>query len=327
MKPRSPRPCSAFTLVELLIVIGIIGVLISILLPVISKVRDQGYKASSEAQIRALSAAVDAYYGDFNAYPGPLSYSEVSNKQGTGGTVPTVDPKWDVAAPMTQPEWDKVTGTENLVLGLLGGLRRDVGATPNVIKYNRDWVGKGPGALGTSPKRFNPYGDFSDLSQGSFTDGDDVPALDSIIPEFVDRFPQGLPVLYLRARAGIRVGGTDAQNPIATNGTRLGQYDTTQVYGYVTAGTKGPIGVGKNLDQSAYVGVTFPQHGLQTAVYGSTADPMGAGGYTYPLNLFAALRHPQMADTPKQKDRYVMISPGPDRVYGTRDDCTNFGAY
>lgn len=318
MKHHSRRV--AFTLVELLVVIGIIGVLISLLLPVIGKVRDQAYKASSEAQIRSLSAAIDAYYGDFHAYPGPLAFNEI----GPGATAPTLDPKWDTAAPMTAAEWSKVTGTENLVLGLLGGLRRDVQS--NTIKFDRNWVGKGPGALGQSPKRFNPYGDFSDLSQGPYKDADDTPALDSVVPEFVDRFPQAMPVLYLRARVGIRSGTTDGQNPIATKDSRYGQYDTTQIYGYVTPGPQGSIGVGKSIYQSAYVGVTFPQHGLQIANYGSTVDPNSAR-YTYPFNLYAALRHPQIADTPKQKDRYVLISPGPDRVYGTSDDCTNFGAY
>ena len=28
---------------------------------------------------------------------------------------------------------------------------------------------------------------------------------------------------------------------------------------------------------------------------------------------------------PRQKDSYILISPGADRVYGTADDITNFG--
>ncbi len=28
---------------------------------------------------------------------------------------------------------------------------------------------------------------------------------------------------------------------------------------------------------------------------------------------------------PRQKDGYILISAGPDRVYGTTDDLTNFG--
>ena len=38
----------------------------------------------------------------------------------------------------------------------------------------------------------------------------------------------------------------------------------------------------------------------------------------------AYFSHPSMPNTPKQNDRFILISPGKDRKYCTGDDITNF---
>ena len=55
----------AFTLVELLIVIGIIAILIGILIPVVNSARKSAYAASTRNQIQVLSNAIDRYYTDY----------------------------------------------------------------------------------------------------------------------------------------------------------------------------------------------------------------------------------------------------------------------
>lgn len=67
------RARSAFTLIELLVVIAIIGLLVSILLPSLSKAREQAKTIVCLNNIRAMSTAVLTYsaeYGD--VLPGPL---------------------------------------------------------------------------------------------------------------------------------------------------------------------------------------------------------------------------------------------------------------
>lgn len=56
----------AFTLVELLVVIGIIALLISILLPTLSKVRENARRVECASRLRQLTAAVHIYANDHN---------------------------------------------------------------------------------------------------------------------------------------------------------------------------------------------------------------------------------------------------------------------
>src|SRR5437016_4168683 len=66
-----------FTLVELLVVIGIIAILIGILIPVVGHVRITGHVADSKNFISQLQGAVERYHTDFGAYPGPVSNNDV----------------------------------------------------------------------------------------------------------------------------------------------------------------------------------------------------------------------------------------------------------
>lgn len=306
-----------FSLMELLIVVGIIAVLIGILVPTASAVRRAAQAANTQNEIGQISAAIERYYQDFGAYPGPISNSDTYSSTCTVGCVGSATgfdlTNWSVA---------KTTMSQNLVLALCGGLHYDPASA--TIWYDPILVGQGPQCVNpANPRRYEPYLGGVPLSWKLTANGktghywDDAGAAnDNCIPVFLDMFSDPMPILYLRCRVAVLPNvPAITLNGIDGAGAKVfGSYDLSQVTGYTTSS----IGVGRKL----------PNHGLQTLSPNdlpSTAYPYD--GTTYLLNqALSQLSSAPYTYVPKQKDAYILISAGKDRVYGTNDDITNAGS-
>jgi type II secretory pathway pseudopilin PulG len=380
------RISRGFTLVELLVVIGIIIILVGILLPVISKIRYAAYNADTQNEISQISNACSSYYSTYHAYPGPFSNDDIggglartNGYQGSGST-PSAGPATlayyylnGTYTAIPNMPW-AVTGAENLVLGLMGGLRVDTippAVAPTNLAFAPAEVGLGPLSLNpNNPSRTPSFfstgsnylmwcqtngggqnvqttGAYQNLSGATpptftgtpFTDPASTAAFDCPIPVFVDRFPSPgpLPILYLRARTGAKgvvwdnITGTGSYDFYGNEPADY-QYDLRDIYPY----TWSHIGLPSN--NSSGNAVTHNLIGIGTSFSGPVAKttalnspgpngvPNGGLYFTNQSIPPTNTSDPNYFGRPRAVDQFILISAGPDGIYGTSDDITSFGS-
>ncbi|MFM7133654.1 MAG: type II secretion system protein [Planctomycetota bacterium] len=191
----------AFTLTEMLVVIGIIALLIGILLPALSRVQERARKTQSESLMQEFAKACETFQQQFGFYPGVVPEAILAADTAGNGGVP------------------RLSSTENAILHLCGGavtqddpnyaattynswteLTFGTGSSQFKIKVNPLKVGEGPRIRGVQYKSFfSPKatdlvaapGQFkTDINAGDF-DNDPLR-----IPDLLDAW--GTPVLYFR---------------------------------------------------------------------------------------------------------------------------------
>jgi len=286
-----------FTLIELMVVIGIIALLIGILIPVVSRVRQAAYGANTKSLMQKISAACAAYQLTFNSYPGimpNLAYTfDISNP----GNPPAA------GAAFAGTDYKFFTQSEDMAVTLAGGLKSNAGAMDFDAQY-----------LGQGPVNFNPMNsgkahsafisaDPNDLSPkdaaGHYTittnnDLNQSFVKDSAAPEFMDKFPDPRPVIYARANRGAMsvAGGTKIVSP---------NYDPSCHYNYAAI--------------APYLNPQDPAETLNNA--GGTPPPASSPLKPEVVTFFAS---EQSTTSAKFAGTYILISAGPDRKFGTADD-------
>lgn len=77
----SPVARQAFTLLELLVVLAIIGVLIALILPAVQRVRDTASRLACASQLRQMALATHHYHESRNTLPAGCAYPSITDSE------------------------------------------------------------------------------------------------------------------------------------------------------------------------------------------------------------------------------------------------------
>jgi len=292
MEKAMERKKTGFTMVELLAVLGIIALLVGLLLPALSAVRNIAKETKQKAQFTAIELALTAFKNDYGDYP-PSAWSSPPN--------PATD----------------YCGAQKLAEALLGW----------------DLLG------------FHPKSDFR--SHGRNDAG--LYIYDANVPALLDQ--RKGPYLELATTSAFKL--IDLFRPYPTGPLAPDTYVICDAFGArrvtmlkgIDPVTRRPITVTERagapvlyykantaqktintifdvLDNNALVLVKQQADNREHPLARPDAGPVGQYQFFYDF-----IRNPKITARPwpYRNDSYILISAGPDGLYGTGDDVCNFG--
>lgn len=300
---RLGRAFRAFTLVELLVVIGIIALLVGLLIPALAAVREQGKATQTRALMKNFGDAVDSFVLTHNRRPGPLSERQHSSDSN---------------------HYSFISGTENAMLELMGGLTqrgRDVFDLAGLRIY-RDDIGMGPTIDGVKYDSYfkpNPRDLYYVNGQEGGSGGQQAVTNnlpqdgDRALPDLIDAW--GTPIIFwpnsgTRPKGLRDINGRPAVVAFKSQAGNTGEaapyyYSSFQSYTNAAA-----LMVG--------IGGGSPVNERSRSLLAETGSSIGGSNARDLAQAIAS--HPTLDSTPR--GGYILISAGKDRIYFDREQVT-----
>jgi|SRR6476660_1282588 prepilin-type N-terminal cleavage/methylation domain-containing protein len=138
-----PR-CNAFTLIELVLVVGIITVLSGLVLTTVGYARKKGARARAETEIAAMSAAIENYKADNSVYPNNPATNGLDART-MGNPTGTTDPTYN-------------SSSVDLYVKLSGDINKDRNPTGKSYMSFKPNMLLPPGGSGTVIAIADPFG-------------------------------------------------------------------------------------------------------------------------------------------------------------------------
>lgn len=104
---------SGFTLIELLVVVAIIGILVSLLFPAISSIRNSARKSAAKADMQSIETAIDQYYAEYRRLPIPDAFHETGGHTWRGLRETSFGERLDIPGGGWHHNADRVTETDS----------------------------------------------------------------------------------------------------------------------------------------------------------------------------------------------------------------------
>lgn len=310
----------AFSITEILVVVGILVILVSVLLPMANSAYKKAAATRLAADLQAIAQALDAYKGDFQDYPRlPLTASRNPS----------------VANPTQKPRGLPDRGSVLLAWALLGPYPATQ-ATAGLPEDGADGFGfrirrlPGPdGVLGNADdvlqgRQYGPYLQIDRFKTRTAYDYSVSPSSNTAgYVEILDSY--GNPILYFPARPGGRADLTDD----STNPT-----DVETIHPGLPKSAK-PVA---QVKKSKYVGPDDPTSPNDSAFYNSFDNGSYVSGLlsmlprpadANPASLDAqrrALMQFRLTEAGSYTGPFLLWSAGANSNYFDSDDVTNFEA-
>jgi prepilin-type N-terminal cleavage/methylation domain-containing protein len=281
---------SAFTLLELLAVLGIIAILIALLIPVLTTVRKMAKEAQEKAQITTLELAIAAFKNDYGDYPPSLGYASDGSKDLRycgAQTLAEALVGWDLMGFHPKSAW-RADGE--------GKNRRNETYDPDKGRDDNS-----DGVPDTLKERKGPYLELASANafrlNQLFTDTSSFKPYDFVICDVFGvksvtigskTVKAGTPILYYKANTSSKTIADDVED------NRI--YNRMDNYYFI-------VELAKNVYPLANSKDTHPNF------------------YDYIADTKASTT---TVKWPSRPDSYILISAGADGLYGTKDDICNF---